>query len=358
MKRLFLDVHAIQTLPPSNVNRDDTGSPKTGQYGGVTRARVSSQAWKKAVRDYFKDFGTEEIGTRTLRVPKYISEKIKELDPSKTDDEAMELAIAIVEKMELKTEPRSKSDKSDKEKQLKALFFIGSKQANDLAKAALEGVTDKERLQGMLKNNPDIDISLFGRMVADDPTLNEDASCQVAHAISTHAVETEFDFYTAIDEKQDLDNAGAGMLGTLEFNSSTYYRYANVAVHELLKQLGDEATTVNALKLFVEAFANSMPSGKSNSYANQTLPHALVVSLRIDRPVNLVTAFEKPVRAYEGGFVDESVRKLEGEFEKVEQFVKEPIAILSVGADVGENANNLKSLLGKLGEGIKKQLES
>ncbi|QTJ42999.1 type I-E CRISPR-associated protein Cas7/Cse4/CasC [Dolosigranulum pigrum] len=358
MERLFLDVHAIQTLPPSNVNRDDTGSPKTAQYGGVTRGRVSSQSWKKAIRDYFKEFGSEEVGTRTLRVPKYISQKIKEIDPSKTDDEAMELAIGIVDKIGLKTVLRSKSDKTDKEKQLKALYFIGSQQANSLAQAALDGVTDKKELKKISDSYPDIDIALFGRMVADDPTLNEDASCQVAHAISTHAVEKEFDFYTAIDEMQDLNNAGAGMLGTLEFNSSTYYRYANIAVHELIEQLKDKDTTINALKLFVEAFTNSMPSGKSNSYANLTLPQALMVNLRIDRPVNLVTAFEKPVRASEDGFVDESIKKIKNELDKVEQFVKEPKTTLSVGVNIGEDCNNLSNLLDKLEEEIKLQLEN
>ena len=93
-------------------------------------------------------------------------------------------------------------------------------------------------------------------MVADDPSLNEDASSQVAHAISTHGVQTEFDFYTAVDDLAPEDNAGAGMLGTIEFNTSTLYRYANVAVHELTRQLGNEQTVINTLKLFVEAFSN------------------------------------------------------------------------------------------------------
>lgn len=118
-------------------------------------------------------------------------------------------------------------------------------------------------------------------MVTDDPSLNEDASSQVAHAISTHAVQTEFDFFTAVDELSPEDNAGAGMLGTVEYNSSTLYRYANVAIHELLVQLGEKKSVVNNLKLFVEAFANSMPTGKVNTFANQTLPQALVLSLRI-----------------------------------------------------------------------------
>ena len=176
-----------------------------------------------------------------------------------------------------------------------------------------------------------MDIALFGRMVADDPSLNEDASAQVAHAISTHAVQTEFDFFTAIDDLKPEDNAGAGMLGTIEFNSSTMYRYANVAVHELYRQLGNKEQTLNALKLFIESFANSMPSGKSNTFANQTLPQAILVVVRSDRPVNLVSAFEEPVKSSEG-YVQQSIEKLFLELKNVEKFVRAPVFAFYVTA--------------------------
>ena len=152
-----------------------------------------------------------------------------------------------------------------------------------------------------LKKHPGIDIALFGRMVASDPSLNEDASAQVAHAISTHKVENEFDFFTAMDDLQTTDQAGAGMLGSVEFNSATLYRYANVAVHQLLLQLDNQEMTVNALKLFIESFANSLPTGKVNTFANQTLPQFLMVNLRADRPVSLVNAFEEPAQT-KGGY--------------------------------------------------------
>lgn len=313
-QHLFLDIHAIQTLPPSNINRDDTGSPKTAQYGGVRRARVSSQSWKKAMREYFhKNSAQSNVGVRTLEIVRYIADKIKSYDSSKEDSEAMELAERVLNEAKVKT----------KEQRAKALFFLGDTQAEKLAEAAVSGEKDKKQLQEILRDKPAVDIALFGRMVADDPSLNEDASSQVAHAISTHAVQTEFDFYTAVDDLAPEDNAGAGMLGTLEFNSSTLYRYANVAVHELLRQLNNKETAINTLRLFIEAFSNSMPTGKVNSYANQTLPQAIVVNLRTDRPVNLVSAFEEPVKASNGN-VSVSIQKLFNELRKVEKFVKEP----------------------------------
>lgn len=170
--RLFLDVHAIQTLPPSNINRDDTGSPKTCQYGGVKRSRVSSQSWKRAMRTYFYEQSEQEnVGVRTKDIVQFVANKIIEIDSSKTD-EAFDLAEKIINAAGVKT----------KDGKAKALFFLGDSQARQLAKAAIDNNNDKKYLKEILKDNPAIDIALFGRMVADDPSLNEDASSQVAHA--------------------------------------------------------------------------------------------------------------------------------------------------------------------------------
>ena len=339
--RLFIDIHVIQTVPPSNINRDDTGSPKTAQYGGTRRARVSSQAWKKAVRDYFNENGAQEnVGVRTLEVPQYIANEIIRLDPERSQEDALKMAEKAINDANIKTQGGK----------TKALFFIGSEQAKALAREVLQGTEDKKILQEILNNNPAVDIALFGRMVADDPSLNEDASAQVAHAISTHAVQTEFDFFTAIDDLQPEDNAGAGMLGTIEFNSSTMYRYANVAVHELYRQLGDKEQTINALRLFIEAFANSMPTGKSNTFANQTLPQAVLVTVRGDRPVNLVSAFEEPVKSSDG-YVQKSIEKLFQELKSVEKFVQIPVLTRYVTeheapyADAGKAEDGLTALL-------------
>ena len=315
MNRVFLDLHVIQTVPPSNINRDDTGSPKTAQYGGVRRARVSSQSWKKAMRDYFLENCEEEkVGVRTLDLVNFVKEKILSIDNSIIDKEAEEKSADVLKNAGITL----------KDNKTKALFFMGNSQAEKLAKAAIAGEKDKNKLQEIIKNNPAIDISLFGRMVADDPSLNEDASAQVAHAISTHAIQTEFDFFTAVDDRSGDENAGAGMLGTIEYNSSTLYRYANVAVHELLNQLKDEESTVNTLKLFVKAFANSMPTGKVNSFANQTLPHLLLLEIREDRPVNFVNAFENPIKSRDG-YVSESIHRLFETEKNVNQFSELPI---------------------------------
>ena len=348
-QRLFLDIHAIQTVPPSNINRDDTGSPKTAQYGGVTRARVSSQSWKRAIRKYFYDKGdTQNIGIRSCDIVKYIAKKIVDKDNSIS----VEDAITLVEKT------LNAAKLSTKDQKLKALFFISNNQADKFAQACLDKKTDKTELQEILNADTSIDIALFGRMLADDPSLNEDASSQVAHAISTHAIESEFDFYTAVDDLAPEDNAGAGMLGTLEYDSSTLYRYANIALHDFYRQLGDKEEVIAAVKLFVEAFVKSMPTGKINSFANQTLPQAVVVSLRSDRPINLVSAFEEPVKS-ENGYVDKSIQKLFAEYVKYEKILDKPIFTDYLLLDdtlevksIGKSTQNLDELLSDLKESI------
>lgn len=318
-KRLYLDIHAIQTLPPSNVNRDDTGSPKTAIYGGVRRARVSSQSWKRAMRQYFLQESAEDLGIRSLNVIQYVADRIVAADASITNEKAMEKAEKVFNDAGIGT----------KDQKTKALFFLGKKQADRLALSAINGETDKKQLKQCFCDNPAVDIALFGRMVADEHSLKEDASAQVAHAISTHAVQTEFDFYTAVDDLAPEDNAGAGMLGTIEYNSSTLYRYANIAIHDLLRQLESKEQTIDTAKLFIKAFANSMPTGKANTFANQTLPQLLMINIRHDRPVNLVTAYEKPVRSHEGN-VAASIERLFMEVKKTEKFVQPPLRTLYV----------------------------
>ena len=322
-ERLFVDMHAIQIVPPSNLNRDDTGSPKTAQYGGVKRARVSSQSWKRAMREYFNVEGEiSNVGVRTLEIVKYVAEKIIELDDSISMEVAMAKAKDVIEKSQIKLS----------DNKAKALFFLGDTQAKGLAKAAINGERDKMKIEEILNGNKPIDIALFGRMVADNPVLNEDASSQVAHAISTQGVQTEFDFYTAVDDLAPEDNAGAGMLGTIEFNSSTLYRYANVAIHEFANQIEDKEAVINAIKLYIKAFVNSMPTGKINTFANQTLPQFVMVTLRKDRPINLISAFEEPVRS-SNGYTKASIENLIKESKKIEKFVEEPALQLFIAFD-------------------------
>lgn len=306
-ERFYVDIHVLQTVPPSCLNRDDTGSPKTAVYGGVTRARVSSQSWKRAMRIMFlEQMPHEKLGVRTKKIVLLLSDALKEMGYAGDQTTA---AQSVLEAAGLKIKSAQEGTN--------ALFFISRSQIDALAKLAMDcpeildsnpSKENKAKAHQALNNNPSIDVALFGRMVADDPSLNTDASAQVAHAISTHKVSNEYDYFTAVDDLSEKDNAGAGHIGTVEFNSSTLYRYATIAVHELHRQLKED--TDKAVVEFVRAFTCAMPTGKQNTFANRTMPDALLVTVRTNQPLSLVGAFERPVPAGDEGYVAESVKRL------------------------------------------------
>jgi len=364
LKNLYVDVHVLQNVPPSCVNRDDTGSPKTAVYGGVTRARVSSQCWKNAVRSMFRDIlPKDEIGMRTKHICKLIADEIKLRGGSNPEETAKSIletgGLKLADKKESKKEKEKAESKVENEKLTGALYFISDAQIKAIAKLAVENPKAKKAdVQKVMNDEPSIDIALFGRMVADDPSLNTDASCQVAHAISTHKVNNEYDYFTAQDDCRAEDNAGAGMLGTVEYNSSTLYRYATIAVHDLKSKLGDK--TAESVKTFVDAFIRSMPTGKLNTFANRTLPSAVMVTIREDQPINLVGAFEKPVKAGDDGYVEKSVKALADHAKATyDNWLDKPAVSLVVGSDelkeLGEKVS-LKDMLAKLKSEVSQRL--
>lgn len=350
-KRLYVDFHILQTVPPSCINRDDTGSPKTAAYGGVLRARVSSQAWKHAMRAAFAEDARLDMGRRTKKAADLVKEQILVLV---SDADADKLAKKALENAGIKFDEKSKKDDTV----TKALFFMSTAQAKALAELAVEGSADKKQYRDALKAAPSMDMALFGRMVADDPSLNYDAAAQVAHSISTHAVQNEYDYFTAVDDCQAEDNAGAGHLGTVEYNSSTLYRYATVNVMELAGQLGAEqaAETVRA---FGEAFLFSMPTGKQNTFANRTLPDAVYVTLREDQPVNLCGAFERAVPRSAQGYAAPSKAALAQYAQQMySSFAEAPAQSFTVGSGLEElaPAQTAKAMLGALEKAVRDAL--
>ncbi|GGH51518.1 type I-E CRISPR-associated protein Cas7/Cse4/CasC [Microbacterium album] len=308
MTRTIVDISILQTLPPSNINRDDTGSPKTAVYGGVRRARVSSQAWKRATRlafDSLLDRG--HLGTRTKRVIELVADRVRKKEESISDERAQELATLAFAAAGIKvSKPRGSTPEHELPAEAGYLLFLSARQIDRLAELCVEanGAPDAAAhlkasgIKKTLDEHHSVDLALFGRMVAEASDLNVDAAAQVAHAISVHAVENEFDYYTAVDDhkaEDDEEDAGAGMIGTVEFNSSTLYRYATVDVDRLRDNLGDTEATRRAVEAFVQGFARSLPSGKQNTFANRTLPDGIVISVRESQPVNLVGAFEEAI---------------------------------------------------------------
>lgn len=347
MKNLYLDLHVLQTVPPSCVNRDDTGTPKNAIYGGVPRARVSSQAWKHAMRNMFNElFAASQVGVRTKHLVKLVGLELKNLGYTGNVEKAVSEGL------------KRCGIKVDKEYKTDALFFMSHQQALKIAELIMNDEKDEKKYKAAIKDSPAIDIALFGRMVASDPSLNYDAASQIAHSISTHEVRTEYDYFTAVDDFSSDDNSGAGHLGTVEFNSATLYRYATINLKELKALIKNE--TPEAVQGFIKAFLLSMPTGKQNTFANRTVPDFAYITLRTDQPVNLCGAFEKPIISNKNGYVEKSIAALK---EYVNQtynmFVGPPALEFYIGGSqkgFGQEVS-LKELLGLLETEVKSYCE-
>lgn len=215
------------------------------------------------------------------------------------------------------------------------LLFVGSAELDEIAEViagqadeltdpkskslaeAGKQVTDILRRKGA----GSVDVALYGRMLANLPEGNADASCQVAHAISTHRVDRDFDYFTAVDDESPEDSSGAGMIGTVEFNSSVYYRYSVVDLDQLNQNLdGDSALTTEAIAAYARAVVEAAPSGKQNTFAAHNLPSVVLVTLRREQgPRSLTNAFETPVNGSNGGFVRPSAEKLRDYWSRVDE---------------------------------------
>ncbi|MEU7754283.1 type I-E CRISPR-associated protein Cas7/Cse4/CasC [Micromonospora sp. NPDC049171] len=309
--RTYIDIHVLQTVPPSNLNRDDAGSPKQAIYGGARRARVSSQAWKRATRLAFDDelhIPRRTLGTRTKRIATLLATRLA--DRTGLDNEAAARLGNALLAHDLNIKPGRKAEETAYllfvgHNQIDAIVDLVADRATELAALADDALTKTVAdlpVRAQLATKHPIDVALFGRMVADIPTLNVDAATQVAHALSVHPVEIEFDYYTAVDdEKTRDDDAGAAMIGTVEFTSATLYRFATLNVQHLAQNLeNDQEAALAAARAFLRAFVTSMPTGHQNTFAHRTVPSLVSYLVRTDQPVNLVSAFEQPIRSRDG----------------------------------------------------------
>lgn len=342
---LIVDIHALQTVPPSLINRDDTGAPKTAVFGGVPRQRVSSQAWKRAIRNFFEHVaGAESIGKRSRNLPEVIIKKAMEFSPEMSEDDAVaglkKLFKATGSKDGISLEdPKKTEDEVEGDAHsyptTKALLFLSPQQIERAARAIVEKGDEKftkSEAQDILDTAHSIDMAMFGRMLADVPTYNIDAAVQVAHAIGVHESEPEFDYFTAVDDvTEDWEETGAAMIGTVQMMSSTLYRFASVNVEALAENLGDVEAARQASALFVRAFIESMPTGKQNTFANNTLPELVYVAVRDTRSVSLVNAFEEPVACERGSRVQAAVEVLANEETAIEDaYGMKPLAAFVV----------------------------
>jgi CRISPR system Cascade subunit CasC len=320
---MFIELHMIQNFAPSNLNRDDTNNPKDCEFGGARRARISSQCIKRAMRTtpVFAKTTEVKLGTRTKRLMHRLSKRL--IEAGKPAEDVNGVLADFVPKYASKLD--SKKGDDDGNKKTAVLLYISEQEMDHIAETLLETwdeLSDKKTVGKVARrlvrdhegHTSAPDIALFGRMLAEKPRLNLDAACQVAHALSTHRVTMEMDFYTAVDDLAPGEETGAGMMGFTGYNSACFYRYARIDWDQLVENLNDDADlAARTVEGFMRAAVEAVPSGKQNAFAAHNPPDFLLAVVREDgMGWSLVNAFEKPVRSYrDSGLVAPSVKELD-----------------------------------------------
>ncbi len=328
---MFIELHMIQNFAPSNLNRDDTNNPKDCEFGGVRRARISSQCIKRAIRNtpVFAKTTEVELGTRTKRLMHRLSERL--VEAGKLAEDANDILADFVPKYASKLDSNKKDE--DGKKKTAVLLYISEQEMDHIAETLLENwdeLSDKKIVGKVARqlvrdhegHTSAPDIALFGRMLAEKPKLSLDAACQVAHAISTHRVTMEMDFYTAVDDLAPDEETGAGMMGFTGYNSACFYRYARIDWDQLVENLNEDADlAARTVEGFMRAAIEAVPSGKQNAFAAYNPPEFMLAVVREDgMGWSLVNAFETPVRPHrDSGLVAPSVEALDTYWGRLQQ---------------------------------------
>ncbi|WP_133717570.1 type I-E CRISPR-associated protein Cas7/Cse4/CasC [Methylocaldum gracile] len=330
----FIQLHLLTSYPPSNLNRDDLGRPKTAVMGGETRLRISSQSLKRAWRtsDVMESALKEHKGVRTklMGVEVYKALKEKGVKEKQAQDWAQKIA-SVFGKLEASDKKPAEEEQEEivltdgssvpkalaKTLAIRQLAHISPEERSaidDLMATVAERGTEPttEELQLLRVKHTAADIALFGRMLADNPRYNMEAAAQVAHAISVHKVAIEDDFFTAVDDlNKGIEDVGAGHMGETEFAAGLFYLYVCIDKDLFVENLnGDRELANRALSALVEAAATVAPTGKQNSFGSRARASFILAERGSQQPRSLSVAFLKPANGYGGDMLANAIRAL------------------------------------------------
>jgi len=310
----LIELHILQSFPVSCLNRDDVGSPKSALFGGVQRARISSQSLKRAVRVLAREESTAFNGIRSRFLLEPFTKALINVGMEEN---------AAVEQAKLVCEAFSTIDKKNPD-QVTTAVFLSPDEIQQVAKAVAEGKDAKQAIKKVDRLDA-ADIALFGRMVANDASVNVEGAALFSHALSTHSASNEVDFFSSVDDlKADAEDSGASMIGTLEYNSATYYRYTAINLDQFAneKNLGklspDQRREI--LKDFIRATLTAVPGARKNSMNAATLPfEVLGIRKSKGQPLQLINAFEEPVKAKGKGLQASSLAAMKNHLDALEK---------------------------------------
>ncbi|MCL4298324.1 MAG: type I-E CRISPR-associated protein Cas7/Cse4/CasC [Anaerolineae bacterium] len=324
---MLIQIHMLQNYAPANLNRDDTGSPKDAFFGGFKRGRISSQCLKRSIRhsvvftEVFKEKGL--LASRTKRLPSLIDAQLERLGVNEPTRKAIVARVPEIGRESKKKEKDENAPTEAAETETKQLIFLSPNEIVPLAEKLLaqyqkhgpknwSKVKIDEITDALGQSVPrSVDVAMFGRMTTSAAFEDVQAAVQVAHSLTTSAITQEFDYFTAVDDISG--ESGAGMIGDVEFNSATHYKYFNVHWKQLLENLGGDSDIARqAVLALVEAAATAQPSGKQNSFAAHNLPDFILIEVsQKNLPVSYANAFLKPVRqTFDKSLMEASIASL------------------------------------------------
>lgn len=380
-QNLNVEFHILQSFPVTCLNRDDVGAPKTAVVGGTTRSRVSSQCWKRQVRLAMRDFGAN-LGTRTKLISELIANECKA--NGATQEQAQSCGDKI-EQIFIKKAAENKKPKKGKGVEVRedgeveeaatgdktdTLLFLSPKEVTVIANAfkdagfnpdevikqkdAKKQARELEEIIGKTDNHIDaLDIALFGRMVAQAATMNVEAAASFAHAISTHKVTNEVEFFTALDDNSK--EPGSAHMGSLEFNSATYYRYVSLNVGQLWQTLAGQ-NIPEAVECFVKALFVAVPSARQTTQSGASPWEFAKVLVR--KGQRLQVPFETAIPYKNAGFLEPSKKEMCVYLDKKEKLAGSlfgKIKSFEFGENVDFNIDRLiESIKTAIAEGNKK----
>lgn len=408
-RNVFVEFHALTSHVPSNLNRDELGTPKTALFGGARRLRISSQCLKRTwrVSEHFRgEFAEEQLGIRTNRLPEIVQDELGKEVPEPVKEGLVALLKSIgTGDSKIKSEEEDDGEGEAQEEagtpdavtaevhtkhllflsrqEIEAVMGFAREHRQELADLfddkpakgkATKKALSKPKLEKVRKafaahmvercRRNAVDVALFGRFVTSDDIPTIDAAMQVAHALGTQKVEVEYDYFSAVDDL--ATGPGAAHIGESEFASSVFYKYAVCDMKQLHQSLdGDSALAARAMKAIALAVARAVPIGKKNSTAPQNPADYLEVVVRRDAPVSLANAFLKPVvPTRDGDVMDESIRHLRAQAARYDAAYGADVlgrfvlslrnvqlgASVTACATLGELAAKVDELVGKLGE--------
>lgn len=346
MSKNFVNFHILMSHSPSCLNRDDMGMQKTAIFGGTRRVRISSQSLKRSIRTsayYETQFGKPSERTKQLTL---LRDKYRELLNDKFPQAVIDNVLMAVSGVKEIKEPEEKVKKGqgnevdrvklegtesgavaawsvhEIEKYCQLYAQLQTDYTDD---KAFQKAWDKEtKKEGFKKFNDAflnaVDIALSGRMATSGIMTTVDAALAVAHAITTHTVEGDLDWFTAVDDLTiEAGETGSAHLDTQEFSAGVFYRYASLNLGQLQQNLG-EVSREKALEIAAHTLhmlATVIPEAKRNSTAADNPADFVCVALS-DQPISLANAFEEPVKN-KRGFLKPSIEQFVAYKERVYQ---------------------------------------